>query len=460
MAIEPSHALTASSATLTPAMAAVQQDGSLPQPSPTLSIPHSALEEINALHTQLAESHAQQGDLSREIERLGAELDELQRLTADLQEQNENYEVLLSERMLALGGHLPFADVGPASSGSASGTAATGSGNSDHRSTRPTSVGSGSESGRSRPSSSLLDRLDEDPDEDETDDSAAEDGDEGDVELDVLESYGDGDTDSGAVAVRKSVIRTAKRSDATIGEGDGGVLDLETELSRAQAEEEKAQKAAQSQRKRKAKAQAEAVAMRRQENQSSRLGGRDGDPIPTDVEKLQNEVKLLRQENKGVRPTYIRVSRFWTLLGDSLLTLRRLPPHCLAYDLCQQNLGTGNWDGRFRKSSSRGSRLSSITPAAGDPKQPESDLNRRSSRSAAAPYSFGELCLTPIALACTITKVPAAAAKVDASSISFYSDRTARPAPCCSTHGACFGDRQEEPLLHGLPLFGVMERLK
>lgn len=264
----------------------------VPQPSPgsTSGIVHTDL----ALQSRL-------DNLTREHERviaqsveLHAQLEDLQRLTSELQEENENYEALLSERMLH--------DIGAVSAAS---TAA--SGELQAQQARPPSQASSSTDskykrhsmGSSRPSSSLS-KLEED----------AEEGDEdhtGDTIAEVLEGHGDGNALNGAVGARNSIIRTPKSSDtarmydnthrrttSSSSIGRGSTLNLEAELGRAErSEEEKAREEQERQRK-------QAIAARRKANASNHLGGREGDPLPSDIDSLQKEVKLLRQENKGV----------------------------------------------------------------------------------------------------------------------------------------------------------------
>jgi len=232
--------------------------------SPTFQIPQSTLEELQLLHTQVSELSSEQVNLQNEIIRLENEVEEIQRVNSDLQEQNENYEVLLSERMLA--GLSAFTD-----SGHGSGMIAS-------------SLQDGS-----RPPSSL-DRLEEE------DDLSLSDQD--DDEPEIFETSGDGNLSTGAVAANMSpnrIKRTANKRQSMIGLGGGG-MDLEAELDRARQEEEEDRLKAEEKAKRKKDRD---IAARRRANQSTATIG-DSEPLPADVETLRKEVKLLRQENKGV----------------------------------------------------------------------------------------------------------------------------------------------------------------
>lgn len=230
--------------------------------SPTFQIPESTLEELQLLHTRISELSLEQTILQDEVIRLENEMEEIQRVNSDLQEQNENYEVLVSERMLA--GLSAFTDSGLGIE------------------TNPTSYQGDS----SRPPSSL-DRLDEE-------DGLSSDDEDGDL---IFETSGDGNISTGAVAANMTpdrLKRTVKKRQSMLGSGSG--LDLEAELDRARQEEEEDRKKAEEQAKRKKDRD---TAARRRANQSTATSG-DGEAIPADVETLRKEVKLLRQENKGV----------------------------------------------------------------------------------------------------------------------------------------------------------------
>lgn len=236
--------------------------------SPTFQIPETTLEELQMLHTRVAELSSEQSVLHDEVIRLQNELEEVQRVNSDLQEQNENYEVLLSERMIA--GLNVFSDSGHASS------------------LHTSSLREGSSTTGSRPPSSL-DRLDEEEDASLSDDDEPE----------VFESLGDGNLSTGAVAANVTpnrIKRTAKKRQSIMALGGSGGLDLEAELDRARREEEEEHKKAEEKAQRRKDRDA---AARRKANQSSATIG-DAEPMPNDVEGLKKEVKLLRQENKGV----------------------------------------------------------------------------------------------------------------------------------------------------------------
>lgn len=275
--------------------------------SPTFQIPETTLEELQHLHMRVADLSSEQAALQAEVLRLENELEEVQRVNSDLQEQNENYEVLLSERMLA--GLNAFTDSGNGSSLGTSG------------------MQEGSTTG-SRPPSSL-DRLEEEEDGLATDD---EDGPE------VFESSGDGNLSTGAVAANMTPNRlnkTAKKRQSMMGLGGG--LDLEAELDRARREEEEERQKAEEKAKRKKDRD---VAARRRANQSTATIG-DGEPLPADVETLRKEVKLLRQENKGVSLT-LKYNVVDGLYADrsQLFT---------ALYVCQQDIGEDHRNRRFRK---------------------------------------------------------------------------------------------------------------
>lgn len=235
--------------------------------SPTFQIPESTLEELQMLHTRVAELSSEQSTLQDENIRLQNELEEVQRVNSDLQEQNENYEVLLSERMIA--GLNIFPDSGHASSLNTS------------------SLRDGSTTG-SRPPSAL-DRLEEEEDVLSSEDD----------EPDLFESLGDGNLSTGAVAANMTPNRikhTAKKRQSVMALGSAGGLDLEAELDRARREEEEDRKKAEEKAQRRKDRD---NAARRRANQSSATIG-DTEPIPNDIEALRKELKLLRQENKGV----------------------------------------------------------------------------------------------------------------------------------------------------------------
>jgi FtsZ-binding cell division protein ZapB len=238
--------------------------------SPTFQIPESTLEELQLLHTRISELSSEQTALQDEIIRLENEMEEVQRVNSDLQEQNENYEVLVSERMLAGLGAFTESRLGSGT------TAASLQGDS------------------SRPTSSL-DRLDEE-------DGLSSDDDDGAI---VFESSGDGNLSTGAVAANMTperIKRTAKQRQSI--PGSGGGLDLEAELDRARQEEEDRKKAEEKAKRKKDRDSA----ARRRANQSTATVG-DSEPIPADVETLRQEVKLLRQENKGVSRFCLRLSK-------------------------------------------------------------------------------------------------------------------------------------------------------
>lgn len=257
----------------------------LPASSPTFSIPAETLEEISALHVRINELTASQTMLLAETQRLQSEMEELQRMNNDLQEENENYEVLLSERMLS-----GYADSGFGTAANSSMASASGDGARNGGAGLLDALSDGS---RSRPTSSL-DRLDEES-LDEDGEVLEGDGEDPSFEEEVLETVGSGSLNSGAVPARVPVNRTrvVKKRESMIGVGGG--LDLGAELERATKEEEERKEALEKEKRRKK------VQARRAANASTHLGGREGDPIPDDLEALRKEVKLLRQENKGVR---------------------------------------------------------------------------------------------------------------------------------------------------------------
>ena len=312
------------SAALSPSLSLQSQPRAMPLSSPTFSIPASTLEELQSLQARVSELVAEKDHLAAEQERLQAEFEEVQRVNADLQEENENYEVLLGERMLAgLSGNASIAD---------SGIGSTEISNLDSGAGSVTSEGTS----RSRPTSSL-DRLEEE--------SLGEDG-----ELlsggsagagfkrqstDFFESSGDGTLASGAVAARVSTdrtgpVRSARQRDSMLGLGGG--LNLEAELSRASQEEQEEEAQREKERKK------AAAAARRKQNQSTHLGGREGDPIPSDVEALQKEVKLLRQENKGVSRLSCQTKSV-QMSGSNV--------SFAAHDLCRQDYRARHWHGRL-----------------------------------------------------------------------------------------------------------------
>ena len=243
-----------------------------PTASPTFQIPESTLEELSFLHTRVSILSSEQTDLQTEITRLSNELEELQRFNSDLQEQNENYEVLLSERMLS--GLHQFGSFGDSGVGSSL------AGIHDEASL----VGS-------RPASSL-DRLDEEEGHVSSSD------DENEI---LFETSGNGDISTGAVAANitpNRIKRTAKKRQSMMGISGGAAgFDLEAELDRARQEEQEAERNRAEEKSRKKKDRE--TAARRKANQSTATMA-DGEPLPNDVESLRKEIKLLRQENKGV----------------------------------------------------------------------------------------------------------------------------------------------------------------
>lgn len=265
----PSHFATAAVASTTGPVA-----------SPTFQIPESTLEELSFLHTRISMLTSEQTELTEEVKRLTSELEELQRVNFDLQEENENYEVLLSERMIA--GHFGHFTVG-------AGTAAdSGIGSSVNTSI----LHDGSLAG-SRPPSSL-DRLDEEEDLLSSDDE----------DQVLFESSGNGNIFTGAVAANiapNRINRSAKKRQSMMGMSGGGGLDLEAELDRARQEEEEERQRAE-EKSRKKKERDNAAAARRKANQSTATMA-EGETLPNDVEGLRKEIKLLRQENKGVSLT-------------------------------------------------------------------------------------------------------------------------------------------------------------
>jgi hypothetical protein len=112
----------------------------------------------------------------------------------------------------------------------------------------------------------------------------------------------------------------------------GGGLNLEAELSRASQEEQEEEAQREKERKK------AAAAARRKQNQSTHLGGREGDPIPSDVEALQKEVKLLRQENKGVSRLSCQTKSV-QMSGSNV--------SFAAHDLCRQDYRARHWHGRL-----------------------------------------------------------------------------------------------------------------
>lgn len=259
------------------------------------------------------------------------ELEELQRFNLDLQEQNENYEVLLSDRMLS---GLHFGSTfGPGDAGdSGIGSSLIGGSRDD------TSLGG------SRPASSL-DRLDEEEDQLSSDDE------------DILfESSGDGNLSTGAVAANitpNRIQRTANKRQSSMGLGGGpGGLDLEAELDRARREEEEEEERRKKAEERSRKKKERESAARRKANQSTATMG-DGEPLPDDVEGLRKEIKLLRQENKGVSLTIVSKQH------RSVLTIQS----DIAIDIRQQDSGKDHRHRRIRKGSGSRERSQTATHA-------------------------------------------------------------------------------------------------
>lgn len=304
----PSHFATAAASSTTGPVA-----------SPTFQIPESTLEELSFLHTRVSKLSSEQTELTEEVQRLTSELEELQRVNVDLQEENENYEILLSERMIA--GHFGhFA----ASAGTA---ADSGIGSSVNTSI----LHDGSLAGSGPPSS--LDRLDEEEDLLSSDD-----------ENQILfESSGDGNLSTGAVAANitpNRINRSAKKRQSMMGISGGGGLDLEAELDRARQEEEEERRSAE-EKSRKKKERDTAAAARRKANQSTATMA-DGETLPNDVEGLRREIKLLRQENKGVS---------LTLFEDFAIRSEQSADHVwywiTAVNVCQQDLREDHWHRRL-----------------------------------------------------------------------------------------------------------------
>lgn len=251
--------------------------------SPSFSIPFSTLDELHVLNGRIAELTTEQLTLTNEMQQLHREMKEMQRMNEDLQDQNANYEVLLGERMLNGLGSLAESGL---NKGHPFSSSSTGLG-----------VESVSEGGRSRTPSSLS-KLEEEQYEDGPEIHAKE------SSIDAasgLESSGDDLLASRASAARSPFLRLTKRSnDRDEIQVCAGASDLDAELRRAETEEAEREKLEAVRQK------AAASAARRKANQSEHLGGRDGDPIPSDFTQLKEEIKLLRQENKGVRTEEIK----------------------------------------------------------------------------------------------------------------------------------------------------------
>lgn len=298
--------------------------------SPTFAIPSSTLEELEGLYDKIADLNSSHANLEGEVQRLTSEVEELRTLTANLQEENENYEVLLGERMLA--GLGSFTDSGHGGSGVSIDASGIASSYSDRQ-----SIGALSEESRSRPASSL-DALEEEP-------YGELEGDGDGDEPEYLEGSGDGTSASGAVGARRSIIRAPRKRESVM-DFSGG-LNLEAELNKARREEEEEAELArkkQAQRE-KDRAKAQQVAARRSANSSSHLGGREGDPVPSDVEALRKEVKLLRQENKGVS-----VCRMTQVVQYAIrTTVTDLPASTTVDHLRGKDFGTSDWLGRVRE---------------------------------------------------------------------------------------------------------------
>ena len=269
------RSVEAGSAALSPSFS--RQSASQGQLSPNFQIPISTLEELQDLHTRVNELTQEQEAVKAESQNLREEMEDLQRVNGDLQEENENLLQLLNERMFA--GVINDSGIGS-------------SADSSHATNIESIASDGS---RSRPASSL-DAL---PEEFEGEDDSFERQSSGVRQSrEFFEASGSGSLADGAVPANIAADRTgriAKKRDSVL----GGGLDLEAELDRARTEEEEARREAEKEQERK-----KAIAARRKANQSSHLGGREGDPLPTGIEALQKEVKQLRQENKGLS-TYV-----------------------------------------------------------------------------------------------------------------------------------------------------------
>lgn len=284
MARQPSASETVASragsglSALSPSLSTIS--GTQAEASPGSAIPASTLEELQELHTRIAQLTDEQESLTAETRRIQAEVEELQRMNGDLQEDNENLLQLLNERMFA--GVMHDSGIGS-------------SADSSQSTTHIESMAS--DGSRSRPTSSLdalAEEYEGDSDEDMADRVSA-----APRSREVFEASGSGSLAGGAVPANITTDRTshfARKRDSAV--NHGGALDLETELSRANEDEEvRAQAEKEQERKR-------AIAARRKANQSSHLAGREGDPLPIGTEALQKEIKQLRQENKGLT-TYV-----------------------------------------------------------------------------------------------------------------------------------------------------------
>ena len=208
--------------------------------SSTLSIPASTLEELSGLQGRVADLNTERANLSIEIQRLFMELEDLQRLNGDLQEQNENYEVLLGERMLnGLGSLADSESIGRATA---------------HKLTAGRlGVETASDGGRSRPSS-FLGRLDEEP-------------------------YGNSDYTSGD---RDELQETKEHQGSTsLSNGTRGRRSSDSRSEKLSKKETNSR-----------------VDNSNFEAELARLGLEKGENER--MTKLDEEVKLLRQENKGV----------------------------------------------------------------------------------------------------------------------------------------------------------------
>ena len=271
--------------------------------SPSQRVSDSHMRELQALQIRLNELSTEHERTVSQATSALAEVEELQRYTAELQEQNENYEALLSERMLlSLSPGFPVLH---------NEMQALHLSNSENGRTSKTLSG-----GSSLPSTSL-EALHEN-DEDEFEDDG------------MLEASGSGTLSSGAIGTRHR-RNTSGDSSST---RDHANLSLEAELGRAERDEEQRSREDAEQKRR------DAINARRKANASSHLGGREGGPVPTDLDTLRKEVRLLRQENKGVR------QHRSTILSASLTRVSTA-----AHDIRKQDPGTRNWNGRLRESS-------------------------------------------------------------------------------------------------------------